>query len=157
MHRGTTMTENIYALSARRFALTTAIAMCSIPVVAQEPEPTLEEIIVEAPWLVEREVVGRSSSTGAPIEEISLTRRVDISDLDLTHTADVSEAERRIEGVARDSCDKLAEMFPLSGVDEPSCVDDAVENAMAQVEGAVADATEREEDVATAPEQETRR
>lgn len=153
------MTANTSALPATLLSLAGAVAICSTPAIAQDDEPTLEEIIVEAPWLIEREVVGRSS-VGAPIEEISLTRRVDFSDLDLTQTADVGELENRIDEIARDSCAKLEELFPLSTTQQDSrtCVDDAVDDAMAQVETAVAAATGRQEqDVATAPEDETRR
>jgi UrcA family protein len=157
MIRGVTMTANTYELAATGLVLAAALAVCSMPGVAQEAQPTLEEVIVEAPWLIEREVVGRSP-TGARIEEISLTRRIDITDLDLTQTVDVSELESRIDSAARDSCDKLAEMFPLSNPDTRTCVDRAVGEAMTQAQDAVAAATgRRDQDVATAPGDETRR
>src|SRR5690606_35305438 len=124
MNGGVVMRTKTSELAVSGLTLSAALAICGTAAVAQEAEQVLDEIIVEAPWRVEREVVGRSAS-GAPIEEITLTRRIDISDLDLSQTADVGELETRIDDIASDSCDRLAEMFPLEDTDTRGCVDDA--------------------------------
>jgi len=98
-------------------------------------EAQVEElIVVEAPRVVR---VGRSPS-GAPVELISLTRRVSYADLDLKLHADVRELERRINATAEEACMQLAELYPLSDTDMPTCVRQAVAGAMAQAEEAIA-------------------
>lgn len=107
------------------------------PAVAQKASQTLEEITVVAPRTVTRKTVGRASD-GAKIELISLTRRVDYSDLDLAAHADVMTLQKRIDDIARQSCDDLAQMYPLSDDRTPECVRQAVASAKAQVDQAVA-------------------
>lgn len=121
---------------------TAALVIGAGSAVAQEREAgpqeqaQLEEITVTAPWLVRREVVGRTT-TGAQLEEITLTRRVDYSDLDLTRTEDAQELERRIDQAARESCDVLAEEFPLADTDTRTCVENARGGAMGQARQAI--------------------
>lgn len=97
----------------------------------------IEEIVISAPWMARREVVERRTSTGARIEEITLTRSVDYSDLELERTEDARELERRIEDVARQSCEVLADEFPLADTDTQSCVESARRDAMAQARQAI--------------------
>jgi UrcA family protein len=106
---------------------------------ARVGEPVFELTVV-APRLVRRPVA-RESATGAPVELVSLTRRVSYSDLDLTQHADVLELDRRIEAVAREACEQLAGVFPLSDPKTPDCVAEAVSGAKAQAERAVAAAS----------------
>lgn len=93
-------------------------------------EPVFELTVV-APRLVRRQM-SRESATGAPVELVSLTRRVSFSDLDLAKHADVLELDRRIETVAREACDQLASVFPLSDPKTPDCVAEAVAGAKTQ-------------------------
>jgi UrcA family protein len=146
------MNANAAALAMGRLALTAVVVMVGLRAQAQEQEPgtTLEEIIVEAPWQVRKKVVGRTSA-GGKIEQISLTRRVDYSDLDLTKYSDVQELEKRIDEVAKNSCDALAQMYPLDNPNIPSCIDNAVEGAMAQQKQAIAAAQDKE--VSSAPQE----
>jgi UrcA family protein len=108
--------------------------------IAQESRETLEEITVVAPRLVTREVVGRTA-VGGKVELISLTRRVNYADLNLENHADAMELEKRIDDTARESCDQLAKMFPLSDPNTPNCISEAVASAKAQKDKAVAAAT----------------
>lgn len=144
------MNANAAALSMGRLALTAMVVVVGLRTQAQEPKTTLEEIIVEAPWQIQKEVVGRTSA-GGKIEQISLTRRVDYSDLDLTKYSDVQELEQRVGEVAKNSCDALAQMYPLSNPNIQSCVDNAVQGAMAQEKQAIAAAQDKE--VASAPQE----
>jgi UrcA family protein len=94
-----------------------------------------ESITVQAPRMIHRETVGRSV-TGAPIEEVSLTRRVYVGDLDLRRVADNNELDRRIDLTAREACDQLnrlypADMYPAAANDR-DCVKSAIHDAMLQ-------------------------
>jgi UrcA family protein len=97
----------------------------------------LEEIVVVAPRAVTRTVVGRTS-TGGKVEEISLTRHVPFADLDLSRHADVMELEKRVADVAKESCEQLAKLYPLSPPDAPDCVKAAQAGAKDQMDKAVA-------------------
>lgn len=105
---------------------------------AQQTGDRIEEIVVTAPAMYRREV---SDSPTMKTEVVELTRRVTFGDLDLTKHAGVTELNARIEAVARDSCERLAEMFRL---DEPGirgverCTEEAVQRAEEQVEEIVA-------------------
>ena len=81
--------------------------------VAQQSGQKMEEIVVTAPVQSHR-TVGRSYATGASIEVIELRRTVGFADLDLSQHKDVMELENRIAAVAKESCEKLSEMFPIS-------------------------------------------
>ena len=137
-------------------ALGTLVAICGLGASAQAPETTIEVIVVRAPWhFVDRKVVGETPS-GGEVEQISLTRRVDVSDLDLRRHADVVELEKRVGDMARESCGWLAEMFPIEHPDTQRCASDATKDAMAQAQEAIsaaaaADKEERNRNVATAP------
>jgi UrcA family protein len=151
--RGTAMNTNATLLPVSALALATMLTMGTHAARAQAPaQGSIEEIVVEAPWKVETKVVSRSPS-GVKIEEISLKRRVDYSDLDLTRTADVMELEKRITDVAKDSCMALERMYPLADANTQSCVKDAVSDAMKQEREAVAAAEAKGEnkEVAEAP------
>ncbi len=109
----------------------------------EEGQAQLEEmIVIEAPRVV-RQQVGRSPTTGAPVELISLSRRVSYADLDLQMHADVMELERRINDTAEEACMQLAELYPLGDTDMPTCVRQAVAGAMEQAEEAIAAAGDR--------------
>ena len=120
------------------FVLATGFAFSSGPIIAQEDDTALEEITVVAPRQVTREVVGRSSSTGADIELVSLTRRVSYADLDLALHADVMKLEERINDTAREACDQLERLYPVASRDNRDCVGQAVGGAMQRVNEVIA-------------------
>jgi len=120
--------------------IATGLVMKSGPVVAQQAEG-MEEIVVEAP--MESRQVGRSSSTGAKIEEFNLKRRVSYADLDLCMNADVTEVKARIENTAKDLCKELSDKFPLNPSDPAEigrCTTKAIDGTDEQLKAAIADA-----------------
>lgn len=100
------------------------------------------EVTVVAPRLVRQEL-GRAPATASPVELVALTRHVSYSDLDLALHANVLELERRIEATAREACEQLARLFPLSDPKTPDCVAEAVAGARVQAQQAVRTAAER--------------
>jgi UrcA family protein len=107
----------------------------------QAADKAMEEVMVQAPIEIERQKVSDASSPTSSVEIIELRRMVDITDLDLATHADVEELERRIEAVAKDSCEKLSKMFPPDGSDAKEigrCTKRAIAGSMAQKEEAIA-------------------
>jgi UrcA family protein len=123
-------------MSRRNWIVAAACVVASAPVAAQRVGDPIFQITVIAPRLVRQEV-GRTNG-GAPVEMISLTRRVDYKDLDLKQQVSVAELETRVKEVAEEACAQLARAYPLSDPQTPECVKDAVQNAMAEVKAAVA-------------------
>ena len=112
-------------------ALGLAIAVGSVT--AQE---TPEELTVKATRM-EHRVVREIGVTGTT-EDVSLTRHVQYSDLDLQLHADVVELEKRIKDAATEACEELAETYPLGGPNAMVCTRRAIDGAMAQVQELVA-------------------
>ena len=102
----------------------------------------LEEITVTATRMgheaIKREVVGRSSSTGAPIEHLTLTWSVGYADLDLSTHSGATALEQRIHARAKAVCHELDRLLPLVTGDHASCVKDAVDGAMGQAHRVIA-------------------
>ena len=107
--------------------------------IAQQATEEMEEIVVEAP--IERREIGRTALV-SKTEIIQLRRRVSYADLDLSKYADVNEFKTRIKTTAKESCEKLDDMFPLieswAMVEIRSCTDKAVAGAEEQVQVAIA-------------------
>jgi UrcA family protein len=98
----------------------------------------IAELTVEGSRMTQ-EVVGRSSSTGAPIEEVTLRRHVPYADLDLSTHSGVTELQKRIDATAQETCRELDKMFPLSQNNDStrSCVSKAVKSARPQAQEAI--------------------
>lgn len=103
---------------------------------AQQSGQKIEEITVTAPWSVGKEVVNQTP-TGKD-ELVSLTRYVYYGDLDLAKHADVMALEKRVSDIAKESCDQLAKMYPLSGQNPPNCVEKAAASAKPQMDKLIA-------------------
>lgn len=125
------MTSNVWALPATCLALVASLTIESGAAQAQQ-NGTLQEITVVAPRLVTRQA-GRTAA-GSKVELISLTRHVVYSDLNLTLRNDVMELEKRVSEVAKEACDTLAKMYPLSDPNTPNCVEQAAKDAKAQID-----------------------
>jgi UrcA family protein len=119
---------SVAAVGASLFGLSAAYA--------QQSAPKVEEIVVIAPWSVGKKVVSQTP-TGKE-ELISLTRHVYYGDLDLAKHADVMELEKRISDIAKDSCDQLAKMYPVSGQNPPNCVEKAAASAKPEMDKLIA-------------------
>lgn len=94
-------------------------------------------------------VLGQWNGRGEP--PASLSRVVDIADLDLRAAADQAEARHRIVDAARDVCDELGQDRPNKANLGRSCQDEAIKNADDQLRVAVADAYARPAYVVAAP------
>jgi UrcA family protein len=115
-----------------KFALLTLGAIAAGGVFAAEE---VGKVTVEAKR--ETQVVGRSY-TGAPIELVTLTRRVSYADLDLTTQSGAAELEKRVNETAQAACKQLDDLYPLTAPGGQSCVKGAVEDAMEQARAAIA-------------------
>ncbi|HTV97995.1 MAG TPA: UrcA family protein [Steroidobacteraceae bacterium] len=90
-------------------------------------------ITVEAQVEVHHKQVG-TTYTGIPIEQVSLSREVRFTDLDLRTPNGRTMLNGRIESVARDACHQLQTLYPLEDwqTDNRTCVADAMRGARAQ-------------------------
>jgi UrcA family protein len=129
--RSADMKRYSFASRTIKFALLTLGAMAAGGVFAAEE---VGELTVEATR--ETKVVGRSY-TGAPIELVSLTRRVSYADLDLVTSSGAAELEKRVNETAKAACKQLDELYPLTAPGGPACVKSAVDEAMVEVRTAV--------------------
>ncbi len=96
-----------------------------------------EEIIVKAPF----ERIAVKSVPGSKAEIVELQRRLSIADLDLSKYADVNELDSRIGAIAKESCQKLSDMFPVDRSDPTEmllCTKSAITSANDQKEMAIA-------------------
>jgi UrcA family protein len=80
----------------------------------------------------------RSSTTGAPIENVAVQRPVRFDDLDLRTPWGARELERRVSYTARVLCDRLDAMYPVAAPDNPPCYENAMGDAMGQAYAAIA-------------------
>ncbi len=93
-----------------------------------------DDIIVVAPG-VYRDDTGRRTSSGIPIQELTLQRVINTGDLDLRRDSDVAELHRRVRDTAQSACDEVeraSEGAPITT--ERECVRKATRDAMAQAE-----------------------
>ena len=102
---------------------------------------TREEIIVTPPY-VQHRPLGRSG-TGIPVEELSLSRGVDISDLDLSRWDDVRVLDDRVRQAAYAACGELnrqypGSLYPAYQSNDRDCVVQATNEGRAQARWAVA-------------------
>jgi UrcA family protein len=118
------MRHPLHTRSSRRLALAlaaTGLAFAAAPALAQ----TVDEVTV----------VGHLAPDGRPD---TISRAVDISDLDLRYDTDVREMQSRVRYTARALCEELGETGGPGLT--PSCVDAAVRGAQRQTRFAVAQA-----------------
>lgn len=85
-----------------------------------------------------RTVVDRSVSTGAPIENVTITRRVSYGDLDLATLMGATELKWRVAEAARAGCKQLDDLHPLEEKEARECTRAAVAEASSQVKNAIA-------------------
>lgn len=123
-------------------ALAAMVATVAIPhtaVFAQEEERVLENVTVVAPRITEKRRTGSTLFT----EVVERDAIVDITDLDLSRTADVRKLDKRIREAAQYICKELEDEYPFGRPDTPTCVRRAVEDAMNQADKAVGQALAR--------------
>jgi UrcA family protein len=105
-------------------------------IVAEE----LPEVTVSATRIreVSKTVVGRSMSTGAPVERITLARSVKFADLDLRTENGALELEKRVDETAKVACSELDKLLPLTPRGGAGCIKEAAESGMVQARRAIA-------------------
>ena len=110
---------------ARRLGLAVgAAALASVAV------PALAQTYYTVPEVVVTPRIGPNGPT-------TLSRTVNISDLDLRYDRDVREMQRRVRTTARQVCDELGERDIIPSV-ERNCVNDAVRRTDYQMRVAIA-------------------
>ena len=100
-----------------------------------------EKIVIVAPYELTKVKSPTSAQLGLTTEIWELKRLVNIDDLDLTKYADVTKLNSRIESVAKESCQKLSDMFPLNPsnpVEMRRCKKKAIASTKKQTERAIA-------------------
>lgn len=133
------MTKKLIAIAGIAAAVSAALGMSAAALAEEE----LAEIIVQAKPLAKTTVVGRSLTTGAPIESVTVDYHVSYADLDLVKHADVLTLNKRVEGAARNACRQLDELYPLERPKLRECTADAIQGASEQVQGAITAAQHR--------------
>lgn len=96
----------------------------------------LEEVTVQAKRIVKK-VVGRSS-TGVPIEDISLSYGVSAAGLDLGSGAGASELERRVKDAATAACEEIGRQYPDATPSDRECARIAADQAMVKARELIA-------------------
>jgi UrcA family protein len=81
----------------------------------------------------------RSVGPSAVVLE-TLSRPVSYADLDLILHADVLELQNRVRRMAKAICDRLHDTHPFTSPQGDACVQQAVKDALTQVQSAVAEA-----------------
>lgn len=79
-----------------------------------------------------------TSSSGVPLEKVTVTHRVSYADLDLATEARAVELQKRVRETARAACRQLHELYPLEANDAQGCVKMTLASATAQVDNAIA-------------------
>jgi UrcA family protein len=128
------MNRKIAVSAAIRAAVAAAaVLMVGATALAQETEGVTVEAVRQS------KIVGHTSS-GIPIEEFTLRRKVSYADLDLKQQAGAAELEKRVKETAKSACDELDTLYPLtkSATEGAACVKKSTDDAMVLVHRAIA-------------------
>jgi len=101
-------------------------------VIAQE----MGEVTVQASRVVKK-TIGRTSS-GVPIEDISLSYGVSTAGLDLASSAGAAELQKRVANAAKAACKELSRQYPESTPSDADCAKNATDKAMVKVNELIA-------------------
>jgi len=96
------------------------------PVVARTAQPTLRGVTVTAPRIIGRE------ANGTPIERVSMSATVKVTDLDLNTAQGVGELNSRVRDVAASLCKTLEADYPIGSPEYTACVKEAIKVASGQ-------------------------
>ncbi len=122
-----------------RFALLALGAIVTGSALADEDVPT---ITITASRMgraaVSTETVGRSATTGAPIDRLTLTWSVPFTDLDLSTHSGATELQKRVNARAQAVCRELDRLFPLTDRGGASCAKEAAAGGLAQADKLIA-------------------
>ncbi len=122
-----------------RFALLAMGAIVTGGAMADEDVPT---ITITASRMgraaVTTETVGRSPTTGAPIDRLTLTWSVPFTDLDLSTHSGATELQKRVNARAQAVCHELDRLFPFNEHGGAACVKQAAAGGLAQADKLIA-------------------
>ena len=122
-------------MKTNKFVLLAAAAGCTLASQGLFAQ-AMEVVTVEAV----REIIVGKSAIGAPIKELTIRSRVSYADLDLTTADGAATLEKRVRDTAVSSCKEIKVDVPVEGWTIDRCIREATEDAMVQVNKAVADA-----------------
>lgn len=97
-----------------------------------------EEVEITAP----RYHGAQRGASGAPIEDVAVSRGVRYDDLDLRTASGAHALKSRIRYTAQSLCRELDVMHPITADDSPPCYRTAVEGGMEQADAAIRNARE---------------
>lgn len=112
-----------------------AAAVVAGGALAQQPEDLV--VTVSASRVVTTDT-GQRSAIGAPIKGLSLSYKVNYSDLNLATPAGAAELEKRVNGASKAACAELGRLYPDSTPRDAECTKATVKAAMVEVHAAVA-------------------
>jgi UrcA family protein len=119
----------------RRSSLLATFAIGAVVLIgarAQADDPAqVDQVTVSSPAV---KTVGRDSSTGGPIEETAKTARIQYDPVTLTTNSGVALLKDSVFATARRVCDSID---PFD-TDDGTCMRNAVDSAMPQVDAAIA-------------------
>jgi UrcA family protein len=141
------MTTTCLSTKARRLSLLAATAIglaLATPASAQQydryDDPSYRNSSDEQIEVTVPRYHPRSSTTGAPIRDVALSREVRFDDLNLRTAWGAHQLKVRIRSAATDLCQKLNIRYPVSADNSPPCFQTAVHRAMYQADRAIGDA-----------------
>jgi UrcA family protein len=111
--------------------LLAAVSVTGI-VIAQE----MGEVTVQASRVVKK-TIGTTSS-GIPIQDISLSYGVTTAGLDLSSSAGAAALQKRVSDAAKAACKELGRQYPDSSTTDADCVKAATDKAMVKVNAMIA-------------------
>ena len=119
--------------SSRSFPMMIALAMLSFVGISSRAAD-LQEVTVTVPMV---KTIGRDAS-GAPIQQVSASARVQYDPIMLTTNSGRALLQDKVADVARRLCRDIDMAVPPPAVDEESCVQQAVHGAKVQIAAAAA-------------------
>ena len=135
------MNRERFLLRSKQAVLTSGAALVAASLMVVSAAAAQPAVVSSFMPNVVRLEVGRTHA-GMPIEEISLARKVNYSDLDLTTESGVANLRSRIAATAKQACSRLDALYPPTEYPpEPAdqnCVKSAIDGGMAQATTAIA-------------------
>ena len=113
----------------RKIIFSTAVVGALIGTSIAQESP---EIVVQSSRAVAT-TIGRTS-TGIPIQDVTLSYGVSTKGLDLTTAAGKQELERRVRETAAAACKELGRQYPSSTTSDADCAKTATSKAMVDVQ-----------------------
>lgn len=117
------MTRTVVGIAIGLLALTSVSTL----VLAED----IGSVTVSASRIVKK-TVGKTSS-GIPIEDVSLSYGVSAKDLDLASNAGAMELKKRVTDAAHKACVELGKQYPDSLPNDKDCEKGAIDKAMVRV------------------------